>query len=66
MPGGTGVAPANDAPTISATDLYNNANRDRTGGKMDLALQEYSDYLRWYGNTDLSPNAQYYIASIHA
>jgi len=54
------------APTISATDLYNNANRDRNGGKLDLALQEYGDYLRWYGNTDLAPNAQYYIAWIHA
>jgi tol-pal system protein YbgF len=51
---------------MSATDLYNNANRDRNGGKLDLALQEYGDYLRWYGNTDLAPNAQYYIAWIHA
>jgi TolA-binding protein len=63
MPGG---APAGGAPTISATELYNNANRDRNGGKLDLALQEYQDYLRWYGNTDLAPNAQYYIAWIHA
>lgn len=54
------------APTMSATDLYNNANRDRAGGKLDLAVQEYSDYLRFYGNTDLAPNAQYYIAWIHA
>ena len=54
------------APTISATALYDNANRDRNGGKLDLALQEYTDYLRWYGNTDLAPNAQYYIAWIHA
>jgi TolA-binding protein len=65
-------APRNDMagsggpPTISATDLYNNANRDRNGGKLDLSLQEYTDYLRWYGNTDLAPNAQYYIAWIHA
>ena len=35
-------------------------------GKLDLAVQEYADYLRWYGNTDLAPNAQYYIAWIHA
>jgi TolA-binding protein len=66
VPGGTGAPPVNETPTISATDLYANANRDRTGGKLDLALQEYADYLRWYGNTDLAPNAQYYIASIHA
>ena len=61
-----GPPPAGGAPTISASDLYNNANRDRNGGKLDLALQEYTDYLRWYGNTDLAPNAQYYIAWIHA
>lgn len=61
------AAPAGGgAPTISATELYNNANRDRNGGKLDLALQEYQDYLRWYGNTELAPNAQYYIAWIHA
>src|SRR5215471_5676841 len=65
-PGASTAPPSNEAPTISATDLYANANRDRTGGKLDLALQEYADYLRWYGNTDLAPNAQYYIASIHA
>lgn len=59
-------SPSAGAPTISATDLYNNANRDRSAGKLDLALSEYQDYLRWYGNTDLAPNAQYYIAWIHA
>jgi len=66
--GGTAAgAPAgNSTPTISASALYDNANRDRNGGKLDLALQEYTDYLRWYGNTDLAPNAQYYIAWIHA
>jgi len=57
---------ANDLPTISATDLYANADRDRIGGKLDLALNEFSDYLRWYGNTDMAPFAQYYIGWIHA
>jgi TolA-binding protein len=67
MPGAmAGPAPANDTPTMPASALYDNANRDRQGGKLDLALQEFSDYLRWYGNTELAPNAQYYIASIHA
>ena len=37
-----------------------------SGGKLDLALQEFSDYLKWYGSTDLAPNAQYYIAYIHS
>ncbi len=57
--------PAADTPTVSASDLYANALRDRTSGKLDLALQEFSDYLRWYGNTDLAANAQFYIAYIH-
>lgn len=66
-PGGApGAPPADSTPSMPAADLYNNAQRDRQGGKLDLALQEFSDYLRWYGNTELAPNAQYYIASIHA
>jgi tol-pal system protein YbgF len=62
---GPGPAAANDTPTVSATDLYNNAQRDRSSGKLDLAVQEFADYLKWYGNTDLAPNAQFYIAYIH-
>jgi tol-pal system protein YbgF len=65
-PGASGGAPSSEAPSITARDLYDNANRDRQGGKFELALQEFSDYLNWYGNTDLAPNAQYYIAWIHA
>jgi TolA-binding protein len=63
-PGGGAAAP--ETPAISATDLYSNARRDMSGGKLDLALQEFSDYLKWYGNTDLAPNAQFYVASIHS
>jgi tetratricopeptide (TPR) repeat protein len=63
----SGIAtPANDSPSMSASDLYANAQRDRQGGRLELALQEFADYIRWYGNAELAPNAQYYIASIHA
>ena len=54
-----------ETPTISAQDLYANANRDRGSKKYDLALQEYQQYLKWYGNTDLAANAQFYIGDIH-
>jgi TolA-binding protein len=60
-----GTASTLDSPTVSATDLYTNAQRDRSSGKLDLALNEFSDYLKWYGNTDLAANAQFYIAYIH-
>ena len=62
---GGGAGSASDVPTVSAADLYANANRDRSSNKYDIALQEFQDYLRWYGNTELAPNAQYYIGAIH-
>jgi TolA-binding protein len=62
---GPGAPALAETPTIPATDLYTNAQRDRTSGKLDLALSEFSDYLKWYGNTDLAANAQYYVAYIH-
>jgi tol-pal system protein YbgF len=62
---GTPPAAAPETPTISAQDLYANGNRDRGGKKYDLAVQEYQQYLKWYGNTDLAANAQFYIGDIH-
>lgn len=44
--------------------LYNNALRDYNAGKYDLAMQEFSDYLNFYANTDLAGNAQFYVADI--
>jgi tol-pal system protein YbgF len=58
-------AMAAGAPPVPAETLYQNANRDRSGGKDDLALQEFSDYLRYYGTSDLAPNAQFYVAELH-
>jgi tol-pal system protein YbgF len=45
--------------------LYNSALRDRQGGKPDLAIQQFRDYLQYYGTTELAPNAQYHIAEIY-
>ncbi|HUK16017.1 MAG TPA: tetratricopeptide repeat protein [Bryobacteraceae bacterium] len=66
MPGvpGAGTMGAQQ-PCMPASDLYNSALRDRNGGKLDLALQEFQDFVRCYGNTELAPNAQYYIGWIH-
>jgi tol-pal system protein YbgF len=67
--GGAGQPPAAgaqpDTPTMSATDLYNSAARDYNSGKLDMASQEFTQYLKWYGNTDQAANAQYYIGQIH-
>jgi TolA-binding protein len=63
--GGTGPNAAADTCSIPASQLYTDAQRDRTGGNLDLAVNEFTEYLRCYGNTDLAPNAQFYIAYIH-
>jgi len=61
----TDITPASgERPPISSSELMANANRDRTGGKLDLAMREYQDYLRWYGTTDMASIAQYYIGQI--
>jgi tol-pal system protein YbgF len=44
--------------------LYNNGLRDYNGAKNDLATQEFSDYIKFYPNTDLAGNAYFYLAEI--
>jgi tol-pal system protein YbgF len=44
--------------------LYNNALRDYNGDKNDLALQEFSDYIKFYPNTDLAGNCYFYLGEI--
>jgi tol-pal system protein YbgF len=58
-PGATG-APA--APPADV--LYNNALRDYNAAKYDLAQQQFADYMKFYSNTDLAGNAQFYLADI--
>jgi tol-pal system protein YbgF len=62
---GTPQQPA--APQVQAPPpdvLYNNGLRDYNAAKYDLAVQEFSDYLKYYSNTDLAGNAQFYLADI--
>ena len=44
--------------------LYNNGVRDYNGGNNDLATQEFSDYLKFYPNTDLAGNSYFYLGEI--
>ena len=66
---GTGSGPTTTGPpapcSTPPTTLYDSGRRDYTSGKLDLAISEFNDYLRCYGNTDLAPNAQFYIAMYH-
>jgi tol-pal system protein YbgF len=55
---------ASGGPAPSADTLYSNGLRDITSGKYDLARQEFQDYLKYYGDTDLASNAQFYLGEI--
>ncbi len=44
--------------------LYNNALRDYNGNNNDLAVQEFSDYVKFYPNTDLAGNCYFYLGEI--
>lgn len=61
-PGGNAGVPA--MPPISADTLYQNGLRDFTGGKYDLARQEFSDYLKNFSASALAGNAQFYLGEI--
>jgi len=52
-------------PPPSADVLYSNGLRDFTGGKYGLSRQEFLDYMRYYPDTDLASNAQFYIGEIY-
>jgi tol-pal system protein YbgF len=65
-PGSASMAPSSapSGPPPSADTLYSNGLRDITSGKYDLARSEFQDYLRYYGDTDLASNAQFYLGEI--
>ena len=62
VPVGGSALPPGGAP--SADTLYSNGLRDITSGKYDLARQEFQDYLKYYSDTDLASNAQFYLGEI--
>ena len=60
-PGGGGTS---SLPRASSDNLYQNALRDFTTGKYDLARQEFGDYVLKFPSTDLASNAQFYLGEI--
>jgi tol-pal system protein YbgF len=60
----TGSSSAVPGGAPSADTLYSNGLRDITSGKYDLARSEFQDYLKYYADTDLASNAQFYLGEI--
>jgi tol-pal system protein YbgF len=64
-PGGMAqIAPTAPPAGMSAEKSYTDARRDLQAGNNDLALKEFQDYLTYFPNTELAPNAQFYIGQI--
>ena len=59
-----GAPAAGSTPPPSSDLLYSNGLRDLNGRKYDLAGQEFQDYLKYYSDTDLASNAQFYLGEI--
>ena len=49
---------------MTAQGLSQDAQRDMLSGKLDLALQEYTDYLKYFGDTEAAAGAQFQIGEI--
>jgi tol-pal system protein YbgF len=64
-PGSSAPAASLAPPNAPSADvLYSNGLRDITSGKYDLARSEFQDYLKYYADTDLASNAQFYLGEI--
>ena len=62
---GTPTTPAGGPPPgMSADKSYTDAVRDLQSGNIDLATQEFQQYLTYFPNTEYAVNAQYYLGQI--
>jgi tol-pal system protein YbgF len=63
--GTTGSVPGGPPPGMQAETSYTNAYRDYLANNYTLAMQEFKDYVRYFPQTQLAPNAQYYVGDIY-
>jgi TolA-binding protein len=62
---GPAAAAQPETPSMSAADLYAAAERDLRANRGDMALDEFGQFLKFYGNTPQAVDAQFYIGYIH-
>jgi len=63
--GAPDAAQAGPPPGMQAETAYTNAYRDYLGGKYELAMPEFNDYLKYFSNTQFASNVQFYIGDIY-
>ncbi|MBZ5605415.1 MAG: tetratricopeptide repeat protein [Acidobacteriia bacterium] len=60
------TTPAASGPcAASAETIWSNAQRDESGGKLDMAMEGYSNYVKCYPDTENAPGAQYKIGYMY-
>lgn len=69
QPGTTGQPGQTATPTgppagMSAAQAFTDAFRDKQTGNLDLAYQEFQQYLTYFPNTEYAADAQYYLGEI--
>lgn len=63
-PGGSASAAPN-GPAVSAVSLRQDAERDYSSGKYDLAMPEFVNYVKLFPDDAYAPTAQYNIGMIY-
>jgi len=60
-----GTASQVQVPAMSSEVAWQNAFRDYSTGKQDLAMQEFNEIVKNYPGTDTAANAQYYVGYMY-
>lgn len=61
---GQAATPTGPPAGMSAAQAYTDAFRDKQTGNIDLAYQEFQQYLTYFPNTEYAADAQYYLGEI--
>ena len=60
-----GPSMGQSAPPPDEGAVFSGAVRDQTGGKLDLAIQEFQDFIKFYPDNPNAARAQYNIGENH-
>ncbi len=66
QPGQPGALSARGGVPPSARALFDDANKDYASSKSDLALDEFTQFVRLYPDDPNAPAAQFFIGQIHS
>src|SRR5579863_3429603 len=63
-PGTASQVPA-PPPGVSAASLWQNASRDYSSGKDELAMHVFNDFIKYFPHSDNAPTAQDYVGMLY-